>query len=78
VTSTRAAGSWSRSLVAVVLRPRLWPTGLRMIGRIRLPTRGYVAFRMVTAYGDPGAAPVPEDAVAYLEWLRSWHATIER
>jgi hypothetical protein len=78
VTSTRPAGSWSLSLLAVVLRPHLWLTGLRMLGRIGRPTREYLAFRMVTAYGDAAAAPVPEDAVAYLEWARSWHATIER
>jgi hypothetical protein len=78
VTSTQPAGSWPRSLMAVVVRPHLWLTGLRILRRIGIPTRGYLAFRMVTAYGDARAAPVPHDAVAYLEWARSWHATIER
>jgi hypothetical protein len=33
---------------------------------------------MLTAYGDENAAPVPSDAVTYLEWCRAWRATIDR
>lgn len=43
-----------------------------MVVRFRRPSREYLRFRMLTAYGDPGAAPDGDDVVAYLEWLRAW------
>ena len=36
------------------------------------PDREYVAFRMVTQYGDPHARPHAADLIAYLEWCRKW------
>jgi hypothetical protein len=56
----------------VVVRPHLWWTAIRMVRRFGRPSREYLGFRMLTAYGDPGAAPVADDVVAYLEWLRRW------
>ena len=65
-------GSWMRSVGAVIIRPHLWWTASRMVVRFRMPSREYLGFRMLTAYGDPGAAPAADDVVAYLEWLRAW------
>jgi len=68
----------------VALRPTLWPTALRQMMRLAtpgwwhrapflpLPDRGYVRFRMSTAYGDPAAVPSGADVVAYLHWCRAW------
>lgn len=79
-----------RSFVAVACRPGLWSTALRVLAGLARPgwTRSwpplptpdseYLRFRMITAYGDAAASPAPADAVAYLEWCRSWHATIDR
>lgn len=65
---------------AVAARPRLWPAALRQVrGLARpgwwrrppfvpLPDRDWMAFRLTTAYGDPGAALVPADVVTWLEW----------
>ena len=72
------AGSWSRSVLAVIARPSLWWTAVRMVRRFGVPSRAYMGFRMVTAYGDARAVPAPADTVAYLEWLRAWDATIRR
>ena len=71
-----------RSLMAVVVRPRLW--GVAAVQAWRLATPGwwrrwpplplpgpeYLAFRLQTAYGDPEATPSPGDVVAYLDWCR--------
>ena len=71
-----------RVAAAVARRPRLWPTtvavALRLAPRrwwrrapyLPLPDRGYLAFRMETAYGDPDRVPGPHDVVDYLEWCR--------
>jgi hypothetical protein len=48
-----------------------------MMWRCSPPTRSYLGFRMVTAYGDATAAPHPDDTVAYLCWCRSWHAAVD-
>jgi hypothetical protein len=70
-----------RSVTAVVRRPTLWPTALRVWAhatparwwarspRLPLPDREYIRFRLETAYG-PGLAPEPDDLVAYLRWCR--------
>lgn len=71
-------GSWSRATLAVVARPHLWGTALRMVRRFGWPSHEYLAFRMVTAYGDPRAVPVADDVVAYLEWLKAWDLTQRR
>jgi hypothetical protein len=68
--------------LAVLVRPWLWPSALhqlrvlaapgwwRRAPHLPLPPDGYWRFRMVTAYGDPDAAPVPADLVTYLGWCR--------
>ena len=65
---------------AVVTRPRLWRAALRQARLLvpphwwrrrpflPVPDRGWMAFRMTTAYGDPRADLVPDDVVAWLEW----------
>jgi hypothetical protein len=67
---------------AVARRPDLWPSALRQLRRtaapgwwrrppfVPLPTRDYLAFRMVTQYGDPRHRPEPRDVVNYLSWCR--------
>ncbi len=67
----------------VVLRPGLWWAALGALRRMAVPgwwrRRPYLplpddrlwGFRMVTAYGRPGAIPEPEDVISYLEWCRS-------
>jgi hypothetical protein len=66
---------------AVLARPRLWPTAVRLARRtaragwwrrppfVPLPSSDYVRFRLLTQYGDPEAVPVADDVVAYLEWV---------
>ncbi len=71
------------TVAAAVLRhPGLWPAALGALVRLAppgwwhrrpflpLPDARLWAFRMVTAYGRPDAAPVPADVVSYLEWCR--------
>jgi hypothetical protein len=65
---------------AVAARPRLWPAAVRQLRTLAphgwwrrppflpLPDRDWMAFRLTTAYGDPGAALEPADVVAWLEW----------
>lgn len=78
---TRAAVG-SRTVLAVVARPDLWWAAVGVARRfavpgwwrrwpyLPLPDADLWRFRMVTAYGDPTARPVPGDAVDYLEWCR--------
>ncbi len=62
---------WVRIGMAVVARPRLWWAALRQVRRLGLPPdRSYLAFRLVTQYGDPGHAPEPADVVSYLAWCQ--------
>ncbi|MFP5321999.1 MAG: hypothetical protein ACLGIC_09145 [Acidimicrobiia bacterium] len=61
-------------------RPRLWPVALReaqaMVPAgwwrrrpfLPLPDRGWLRFRMTTAYGDPGARLDVDDLLAWLAW----------
>ena len=71
--------------MAVIVRPRLWPTAvgqaLRLAPRgwwrrrpfLPLPDPAYLRFRMQTQYGgDQPRTPVPHDLVAYLEWCRGY------
>ncbi len=70
-------------VAAVVVRPRLWPTALRQVGRLArpgwwrrapflpLPDPDYLGFRLETQYGGDGAAAAdPLDLVRYLSWCR--------
>jgi hypothetical protein len=60
---------WWAALGALVrlARPGWWRTG----SRLPVPDARLWAFRMVTAYGDPGATPVATDVISYLEWCRA-------
>lgn len=73
-----------RGAAAVIRRPDLWRTALR-VGRrhtpgrwwarppyLPLPDREWMAFRFETALADTGGRPTPEQIVEYLEWARSW------
>jgi len=77
---------WVRAAAALLGHPRLWPVAVVQAGRLArpgwwrrppflpLPDRGYLRFRMVTAYGGDGRrAPEPDDLLAYLRWCRSWN-----
>jgi len=73
-----------RSTLAVLRRPRLWPTAIRQARRtaapgwwkhrpfLPVPGGAYLEFRMLTQYGDAGRQPDPGDVVSYLEWCRQW------
>lgn len=39
-----------------------------------LPSRGYLRWRMETAYGDPAAVPPVEDLRRFLRWARQTRA----
>jgi len=73
---------------AVIVRPALWATALRQVRLLAapgwwrrspylpLPDRGYLRFRLQTAYGDPDRYPEPADIVTYLHWCKAWpHVT---
>lgn len=74
---------WLVAALAVLRRPRLWPTAvvqvLRLAGRgwwrrppfLPVPDRGYLRFRLETMYGDPHHPPEPGDVVTYLRWCRT-------
>ena len=67
---------------ALAVRPGLWATTARQLVALAepgwwrrrpplpLPPAGYLRFRLVTAYGDPGATPGAGDVVTYLAWCR--------
>jgi len=78
-----------RPAVAAVLRRfDLWPTAVRQWLRLvpsgwwrrspflPLPSRAYLEFRLLTAYGSDvqhdGEIDLAGDLVAYLEWCRRW------
>jgi hypothetical protein len=67
---------------AVVRRPSLWWVALRQWRRttpagwwrrrpfLPVPSRDYLAFRLVTQYGSEHAAVRPDDVVNYLLWCK--------
>ena len=71
-----------RVAAAVVRRPSLWWVALRQWRRttpsgwwrrppfLPVPSRDYLAFRMVTQYGSEDATVVPGDVVNYLLWCK--------
>ncbi len=80
-----------RTVLALLRRPDLWFTGVRVLLRLApagwwrraphlpIPSKDYLHFRMVTAYGGDGSGPArSEDLVAYLEWCRAWPSVIHR
>lgn len=70
------------AVAAVLLRPWLWRTALRLAPRgwwrrkpyLPVPDPVYLRFRMVTMYGDATHPPEPDDLVVYLEWCRRFQA----
>ena len=66
---------------ATVRRPSLAVDLLRVAWRFRargwyarfpflpLPSRPYMRWRMVTAYGDPDIVPPAEDIIRYARWV---------
>lgn len=74
------------SIVAVVVRPRLWITAFgaaaslapdgwwRRRSHLPVPDDGALRWRIATAYGSDDAAISPDDLVAYLEWRRRQRA----
>jgi len=68
--------------MAVLRRPRLWPTALIQVAvlagpgwwrrwpPIPRPDPGYLRFRLETAYGDPEGGIAASDVVEYLAWCR--------
>jgi len=74
----------AETIVAVLVRPVLWPTAVRQVLALAspgwwrrwpplpLPDEHYLAFRLQTAYGDPAASWQAADVVAYLHWCRAW------
>ena len=77
---------WLRVVLAVVSRPRLWPTAIRQMYRMAapgwyrrspflpLPSDAYLRFRLVTQYGDPKHRPEPVVVVNYLSWCKQWNS----
>ena len=78
-------GAWViRVVVGLAVRPALWVTALRQVlvlavdgwwrrpPFLPVPDRGYLRFRMQTAYGDPDHDPEPGDVITYLHWCRAW------
>jgi hypothetical protein len=74
---------WIEAAAAVFRRPSIWRTALvesaglvprgwwRRWPPLPLPSAGWLAFRMETAYGDAGLRPSPEDVVTWLDWCRA-------
>lgn len=68
---------------AVAVRPDLWRAALRqarvLVPRgwwrrapfLPLPDRDWLAFRLTTAYGDPGARVAVDDLLTWLAWSRT-------
>jgi hypothetical protein len=61
---------WTAVVEARALAPTRW---WRRPPFLPLPDPALLDFRMVTAYGDADARPVPEDIVTWLRWCRDWH-----
>ena len=71
-------------VLGVLRRPSLWPTAVHQVFVLArrgwwrrppflpLPGERYLAFRLVTAYGDADRPPESADVVAYLRWCRTW------
>ena len=86
----RLVGVAGRVAAVVVRRPHLWRPAVREVLRLAepgwwrrapflpLPSAGLWAFRMTTAYGDPGAVPSPTDVVSFLEWVDGLDRVVAR
>jgi hypothetical protein len=67
---------WARLGAALAVRPRLWPTAVRQARLLTAPA--WRRFRMETQYGHEAGPPDAGDAVAWLEWCRSWRQSVPR
>lgn len=77
---------WGGAIVAVLVRPDLWPIAVRQVFALArpgwsrrwpplpVPDPAYLRFRLVTAYGDPEHDPEARDLVDYLKWCRRMRA----
>jgi hypothetical protein len=78
-----------RVAFAVLRRPLLWPTAVRVARRtathgwwrrapfLPVPSGDYLRFRKVTQYGDADREPDAADALAYLSWCRDWDRSLD-
>ena len=79
---TGPARAWAGAILAVLVRPPLWPTAVRQLlllappgwwrrrPHLPVPDAAYLAFRLETMYGAGAPAPRPGDLVDYLRWCR--------
>ncbi len=87
--SAGASAAGAQGVAAAVLaRPDLWATGLRVLaGHIRrrwwahppflpLPDPSHLAWRRFTLYGDPAHPIAAADLVSYLEWCRRYRRAL--
>lgn len=75
---------------ALLRRPRLWGEAVRTVGAMAprawwkqrpflpRPDPAYMAWRRATAYGSDEAPATGPDLIAYLEWRRTFRATISK
>jgi len=75
---------WLRAGVAILLRPGLWSTALKVLVRMTprrwwshppflpVPSRDYLRFRLETQYGSSTAPTDPNDVLEYLSWVKQW------
>ncbi len=75
---------WLGVILAVLVRPVLWPTALRALlslaprrwWRTRpwlpIPDPAFLRFRTVTAFGPDPQPPPAAEVLSYLRWLRAW------
>jgi hypothetical protein len=75
--------SWRKPIMAVLVRPGLWPTALRQGIALRRPGAhlspdpAYVRFRSLTQYGGSGEhVPSATDVLSYLRWLKAWRRSV--
>lgn len=71
------------AVLAVVRRPRLWPTAIVQARRLAapgwwrrapflpVPTPEYRAMRATIQYGDPNHSIEPADLLKYLTWCKA-------
>jgi len=75
------------SLMAVLVRPWLWPTAVgalfafakrdwwKQAPFLPIPDRRVLGWRVTTAYGHSDMALADEDVVSYLQWRRKTGAS---
>ena len=80
--------NWRDALVAVAVRPWLWPTALRQAVELAprqwwrrrpflpLPDPAYMAFRLETMYGGAQPRAGEGDVVEYLLWCRRYRRSL--